>query len=198
MNIVKSIGQHDTGLFDLPNNIKPTKTLATNVSAAEAVRLTQENKGAELLIEKKGADGTHTYDVFALEVEGKEGKSLKFVDIMDNVDFKPNLAKKLGGDRAILACDNEKWDTPEEDYISYQNIRENLGQGWDSMKYTAIATTYNLLSLASGGKGVGPFTLGQTYQNENLRWESTMPSKPAVPSPAATAPAPPAPPRKTE
>ncbi|HEY9841451.1 MAG TPA: hypothetical protein V6D23_13405, partial [Candidatus Obscuribacterales bacterium] len=149
MQVRTLVGQHDTGLFDLADPIRRGKTLGKNVDAAEALKLTQENKGAELLIEKKGADGSKTYDVYALAVEGKEGKSLKSVDLFENVKLEKDLAKKYGGTQAIFAPENEKWSKPDEDFITYWNVRPDLGKGLAGLKYAAMAGTWNVLSFAT-------------------------------------------------
>lgn len=180
MNVRTLVGQHDTGLFDRANPVRVTETLGRNVNAAEAGRLTQANKGAEMLIEKKAADGSKTYDVYALGVEGKEGKSLTSVDIFENVAFEENLAQKYHGTQAIISPANESQGSGQ-DFVSYWNVRPDLGKSWDGLKYSAMATTYNLLSFASGGNGVGPWTLGQVYMNESFRYESEKAAPPAKP-----------------
>ncbi|MEZ0373909.1 MAG: hypothetical protein ACAI44_32760, partial [Candidatus Sericytochromatia bacterium] len=166
---------------------------------------------AELLIEKKGADGSKTYDVYALAVEGKEGKSLKSVDLFENVKLEKDLAKKYGGDLAIIAPENEKRAQedvdslpPKEDFITYWNVRPDLGRGWEGIKYSAMATAFNVMSFATGGHGVGPWALGQIYMNEGFKYEAESAAKAKAPaaSPAAhgpvDAPKPAPAPRKTE
>ncbi len=178
MTVGTVIGTHDTGLWDRANNIKTTKVLGQNVNAAEAVKLTQENKGAELLIEKQNADGTKTYDVYQLKVEGKEGKSLKSVDLFENIDFEENLAKEFGGTQAIFAQENEYWGPDaKKDFISYWNVREDLGRSWKGFKYAITTGATNVMSFISGGKGVGPSTMGQYYMNERLVYEAEKVAK---------------------
>lgn len=172
MQVRTLVGQHDTGLFEHANPVRTTKTLGRNVDAAEAVRLTQENKGAEMLIEKQGADGSKKYDVFALGVDGKEGKSLKSVDLYEHVSLEKDLAQKFGGTLAIIAPENEKWDKPEKDFISYLNVRPDLGKGLEGLKYAAFAAKVNTLSFLSTGKGAVPPTLGQVYANEHLQFDA--------------------------
>ena len=184
MQIRTLVGQHDTGLFDKADNIRTSKTLGKNVGAAEALQLTQDNKGAEMLIEKQGADGAKTYDVYAIEVEGKEGKSLTSCDMFGpalqagNVSLEKDLAQKFGGTLAIIAPQNEKSDNPKKDSISYWNVRPDLGQSWKShvIGYATGTVFMPILSGAiifSGGKyELGPW-LKQVYRNKELESAET-------------------------
>lgn len=187
MQVRTLVGQHDTGLFDKADAVKTTKVLGKNVDVADALKLTQENKGAEMLIEKQGADGKKAYDVYAIAVEGKEGKSVKSVDLFDNISLEKDLAKKFGGSQAIIAPENEKWATPDKDFISYFNVRPDLGKGLEGLKYSAWVAPLNLLSFATGGNGVGPWSLGQISMNERIQYEAekaaAKPAEAASPAP---------------
>lgn len=176
-SIRTTVGQHDTGLFDKADTIK-TKTLGRHVDAAEAQKLTQENKGAELLIEKQGTDGAKFYDVYALEVSGKEGKSLKSVDLFNgNISFDKELAKDYRGTQAIFSPENEPGGKPGEDYVSYWNIRPEKGLTMEGIKYATFAAGVNLLSFATTGKGAVPPTMGQFYMNEHFTYDAEKAAK---------------------
>lgn len=159
MNIRRTIGLHDMGLTDPGRKIELKEILGSYISADEAHRLSEDHKGAELLVEHNGfLPDYKLYTVYALELEGTEGRALTSVDLFENVELDPHLGRWLGGRDAIISPANEASAQGTKDQTTFWKLNQpwprpsdsSLGKAWKGVKESLAFGMADLADLASG------------------------------------------------
>lgn len=160
-----NLGSHKENFYSKSENLSVGKKIAENLTVEKAIEVADKNKGTELLVEKKSLGEEKNYDVYEVK-SNKKGSVSSNIEFLSDVKFDKSVAKKLGGEKAIVSIDDDG-----KGKSTFWNVREkNISNDLD---YLGFATKENLKSLISEGKPALPMTMPEIYMNEGIQYKAS-------------------------